>query len=179
MVLAWLRGGSDDSRKARDIYGAVVAAARQPRFYRDLCVPDTAEGRLEMLVLHLVPVLARLGREGGAGQERARLVTETFVTDMDDNMREIGIGDLTVPRKVKRAAALLHERHRDYGAALGQGDEAGLIAAITAAFTPLNATPAVDAASLADTLRGLQGRLDQISDEAALAGLLPLTDPNR
>jgi cytochrome b pre-mRNA-processing protein 3 len=171
-MLAWFRRDTELTRKARGIYGAIVAAARQPRFYREHCVPDTPEGRLEMLTLHLVAGLMRLDGAGVEGKALARLVTETFVTDMDDNMREIGIGDLAVPRKVKRAAALLYERHRAYAAALG--DETLLAEQIGAACAHLSASPPVDAAGLARYLQGLSLAYAGAGDDDILAGRLPL-----
>lgn len=77
-----------------------------------------------MIVLHLALLIDRLAAAGAAGQVVAQGVVEAFVTEMDDAMREMGIGDLTVPKKVKRAAAGLYERTIDYRAALsGSGGE--------------------------------------------------------
>ena len=71
-----------------------------------------------MMVLHLVLVLRRLAREGEAGAGSQEALTEAFVIDMDDNMREMTVGDLAVPRQVKRAVAVLHDRYAAYGKAL-------------------------------------------------------------
>lgn len=116
---------------ATELYGRLVALARSPAFYADLGAPDTPEGRLELIVLHVVLMLRRFGREGeGDGRSEAallaRALAETFVTDMDDNLREMGVGDIAVARKVKKAAAALFDRSRDYGAALEAQDAAAL-----------------------------------------------------
>jgi cytochrome b pre-mRNA-processing protein 3 len=108
-----LTSKSPGRNAAETLYGEIVSAARAPEFYRDLGVPDTVEGRFEMVALHLVLVVDRLGQEGPSGANLARHLNETCITDLDDNMREIGIGDLSVPRKVKKAAAALFDRHRD------------------------------------------------------------------
>lgn len=92
------------------LYEAIVAAARQPRLYADWGVPDTPAGRIEMVAVHTAIVTHALMALGPDGEERARGVCERYVTDMDDNMREIGVGDLTVPRKVKKAAAAVYDR---------------------------------------------------------------------
>ncbi len=105
-----------------ELYGRVVAQARDARFYRDLQVPDTAEGRLEMILIHLVLVLRRLQRDGAAGAKLARALAERFVTDVDDCLREMGVSDIKVPQKVKQAAAALYDRTRDYGSALQAQD---------------------------------------------------------
>lgn len=126
-VLGWFRARSDRQRQATVLYGAVVAQARQPAFYRSYGVPDTQQGRYEMLVLVLFQLLERLRASPEHG-ELSRLVLESLFTDVDDNMREIGIGDLSVPKKVKRAAAGFYERTIAYRAALAAADQAELAA---------------------------------------------------
>lgn len=111
---------------ASELYGRVVAQARAAPYYSAHGVPDTPEGRLEMILLNLVLLLRRLQRGGEATAELTRALSETYVTDMDDCMREMGVSDISVARKVKKAAAALHDRGRDYGAALTAGDRAGL-----------------------------------------------------
>ncbi len=125
-MLSWFRGRSDRQRQAKLLYGAVVAQAREPAFYRDYGVPDTLEGRYEMIVLVLFQLLERLREAGSEHEELSRVVLESLFTDVDDNMREIGIGDLSVPKKVKRAAAGFYERAVAYRAALEADDEAAL-----------------------------------------------------
>ena len=99
-----------------------MAQARSEAFYRDHGVPDTVNGRFEMIVLHVALVVARLQAEGDEGQELARTMLEAFVADVDDACRRIGIGDMGVPRHVKKATAAVLERgidlsHRDGRAA--------------------------------------------------------------
>jgi cytochrome b pre-mRNA-processing protein 3 len=117
---------NDLSHTASELYGHLVAQARQPAFYSEWGTPDTPEGRLELIVLHVVLVLRHLRRQGEQGQPLARALAETFVRDMDDCLREMGVGDISVAKKVNKAAAALFDRSRDYGAALDAGDEAGL-----------------------------------------------------
>src|SRR6516164_5183718 len=75
------------------IYGMIVAQARLPAFYLRFGVPDTVNGRFDMVVLHLWMVLGRL-RAGGARAEAQQLF-DRFCNDMDANLREMGVGDLT------------------------------------------------------------------------------------
>ena len=121
-MLQWLRSRAFIRRKAGEIYGAVVAAARQPAFYRHYRVPDTPEGRFEMIALMLFLVLERVKRVAPDGEALTQGAIEAFVTDMDDCMREMGVGDLTVPKKVKRAAAAFYERAGHYRGHLERGD---------------------------------------------------------
>ena len=123
-MLHWLwpsKSLKEQRRKASDLYGAVVTQARQPALYADLGVPDTPTGRYEMIVLHLVLVLDRLAVEGTEDGETRRLLIETFVTDLDDTMREMGVGDLAVPKRVKRATGALYERLARYREPLASG----------------------------------------------------------
>jgi cytochrome b pre-mRNA-processing protein 3 len=129
-MLNWFRARSAKARKAKQLYGAVVAAARHPEFYRDYGVPDTLNGRYELVVLVLFQLLQRLRTEGQAAEEQSRLTLEAFFTDMDDCLREIGVGDLAVPKKVKKAAAGFYERARVYRTALEAGDRQAMAAAL-------------------------------------------------
>jgi cytochrome b pre-mRNA-processing protein 3 len=123
-MLGWIRDRARTRARASDLYGAVVAQARLAPFYERHGVPDTPEGRLEMIIVHLYLVFARLKALGDDGKRLSQGLAEAFVADVDDNLREFGIGDLSVPRKVKRAAAALYERLEDYAAAERAGPEA-------------------------------------------------------
>ncbi len=129
-MFGWLRNRQSPKVAAERIYEGIVDQARQPPFYSRFGIPDTLEGRYEMVALHLFLVHERLHAEAPLHNDLARALTERFVTDMDDCMREIGIGDMSVPKKVKRAAAGLLERVHDYRAALAQSSDDGLLAAI-------------------------------------------------
>ena len=121
-----LGGGLSSSRKAGEIYGAIVTQSRQPAFYARLGIPDTPTGRYEMVVIHLFLVLERL-RGAGASPEAAaaaQALVDAFVADMDDSLRELGTGDVGVPRRVKRAAAGFYARAKDYREAIAAGGSA-------------------------------------------------------
>lgn len=122
------------------LYEAIVAQARSEPFYRLRGVPDTVHGRFEMIVLHVALVLARLELEGSEGQAAGRAMLEAFVADMDDACRRLGIGDMGVPRQVKKATAAVLERGNAYRAAMagtanggGDGGQGDLLAAVLAA----------------------------------------------
>jgi cytochrome b pre-mRNA-processing protein 3 len=107
---------------ARAVYGAIVAAARHPRFYSEWEVPDTVDGRYDMIVLHTVLVLGRLRREGEAAQVFAQDLTDEVFGDMDRSLREMGVGDLSVGKKVRRMAEVFYGRALAYAGALDAGD---------------------------------------------------------
>jgi cytochrome b pre-mRNA-processing protein 3 len=116
------------TRTIAALYGAIVAQARAPAIYRAFAIPDTLEARFEVLVLHLSLVLDRLAAEP-SGRDVGQGVFDVFCQDMDDHMREMGVGDLSVPKKMRRLADAFYGRHDAYRAALAS--EAALTAALS------------------------------------------------
>ncbi len=169
-MLKWFQHRSERRRTARELYGSIVALARAETFYTTWQVPDSAEGRLEMMHLHMVAVLDRLGRTGAVGVPLAQALVETFVSDMDANMRELGVGDLAVPRKIKLLAGALAERHKAYLAALGDAGDQELTLAIERQLRILPDGGEADGRRLARYLRDFSGRLAALPDDAVLAG---------
>jgi cytochrome b pre-mRNA-processing protein 3 len=122
-----------DSRRRKTIerlYGAIVAQAREPAFYRDFGVPDTVEGRFDLLVLHMYLVNERLSGHGEAEVALGQELLDYFFEDMDASLREIGIGDLTVPKKMRSLAEAYLGRSATYKAAIANADEVALANAI-------------------------------------------------
>jgi cytochrome b pre-mRNA-processing protein 3 len=125
--LFW-RTPNDESIAA--LYGAIMAQARNPVFYRSYDVPDTVNGRFEMVVLHAVLVLARLETEEAAIRWMGQAVFDFFCSDMDANLREMGVGDVAVPRKMKAIGEAFYGRKRAYEAAMAAPALAPLAAAL-------------------------------------------------
>jgi cytochrome b pre-mRNA-processing protein 3 len=95
---------------AAQLYQAIVQQARRPVWYRELGVPDTPEGRFEMIALHVALVLRRLRREGAPGQALAQQLFDAMFADLDGSLRELGVGDLSVGSYVKRLAGNFYAR---------------------------------------------------------------------
>ncbi len=125
-MLSWLRSQSAPGQTAAGLYGSIVTHARETSFYLAGGVPDTMEGRFGLIGVNMFLALERIRLEGDRGQEVARALLEAFMTDMDDNMREIGIGDTVVPRRVKKAAAALQEHLAAYRGAVAAPDDRAL-----------------------------------------------------
>ncbi len=106
---------------AHPLYGQIVAQARQPDFYRAAGVPDTVQGRFEMIALHMFLVLHRLKQEGGAGADLAQDLFDLMFQDMDRNLRELGTGDLAVGKRIKTLAKELYGRIAAYEKGLTGG----------------------------------------------------------
>jgi cytochrome b pre-mRNA-processing protein 3 len=121
MVLTRLFG-SKRNEVAERLYDAIVAQARQPAFYANYGVPDTVDGRFEMISLHMFLVLHRLKREGPAAAELAQDLFDTMFDDMDRSLREMGAGDLGVGKRVRAMGEGLYGRIAAYEAGLAAGD---------------------------------------------------------
>jgi cytochrome b pre-mRNA-processing protein 3 len=163
------------------LYGAIVAQARLPDFYLAYGAPDTAEGRFDMLVLHVALVCRRLGRETGAGETPARALSQQvfdmFCADMDHNLREMGVGDLTVPKKMRRLGEAFYGRLEAYDRALATpGDEE---LGLALARNVLGAgEPVMPAERLAAYVREAANRLAATPLRALAGGQLDFPDPD-
>lgn len=173
-MFGWF-GQSRDRTAVRALYESALAASRQPPLYSSIHVPDTVEGRFEMLALHLAALLDRLARCDPPASRLAKLLTEQFVVDMDDAMRAYGVGDLTVPRKVKTAAAALYDRYRAYGAATAAPEQSRRLAwhdALAAQLQPLKGGDRLDLGRLARYAASLAPHLAVQQDQALAVGIL-------
>ena len=178
-MLAWLKRRLDRSLTAAKLYGSIVTQARRVHFYADLGIPDTPQGRFEMVVLHLALVVPRLSREGAAGQRLARALNERFIVDMDDTMREMTFGDLAVPREIKQVTTALLDRHAAYSAGLATQDDAQLQATLADQLRYLGANKPFDSIGLAGYMRRAASLLDLEPDARILGGELPWPDADR
>ena len=84
------------------VYSAIVAQSRQPRFYADWQVPDTVTGRFDMISLHMALLFRRLRAETGTNKNFSQAVFDLFFKDMDRSLREMGVGDLGVPKRIQK-----------------------------------------------------------------------------
>jgi cytochrome b pre-mRNA-processing protein 3 len=119
MILRLFRPRKDRARILA-IYAAIVAQARQPVFYAELGVPDTLEGRYDMLMLHAFLYMHRLKDEAEPVKDVAQEVFDFMFSDMDRSLREMGVGDLSVPKKIKKMAQAFYGRAAAYDAALAK-----------------------------------------------------------
>jgi cytochrome b pre-mRNA-processing protein 3 len=127
MILSLFR--KNPRRSAADaLYRRVVEAARTPSLYRDLGVPDTIEGRFEAVALHVVLVLRRLRRSPPPADEIAQELVDGFFRHMDASMRETGVADMRVPKRMKKLAGAFYGRAKAYDRALDTADLEGLAA---------------------------------------------------
>jgi len=112
------------------LYDRIVAAARQPVPYADWDVPDTPIGRFEMLSLHVFLILHRLRGEEQAGRDIAQELTDEFFKDVEHSLRELGISDQGVPKRMKKLARMFYGRVAAYSGAIEANDAAALAEAL-------------------------------------------------
>lgn len=128
-MLGTLFSGGKAGRAADDLLYAVSEAARRPALYGEEGAPDTLEGRLEMLMLHGCLALIRLKNEPG-GKALAQRFADKLFRHIDAGLREAGVGDLSVPRRMRQVASQFYGRLDAYAAALALNEEAALAAVL-------------------------------------------------
>lgn len=110
------------------LYGRIVAQARLESFYTQQGVADTVNGRFDLITLHIYIVMRRLkDLEKGAGNQLSQDLFDVMFADMDKNMREMGVGDLRVGKKVKALATAFYGRIKAYDEGLAEVDGATLV----------------------------------------------------
>lgn len=120
-LLSRLFGERKQRARLDSLYGAIVAAGRAPAWYVEGKVPDTVEGRFEMIASLLALVLLRLEDEGEEAKAESILLTEVFIDDMDGSLRQIGIGDFTVGKHIGRLMGAVGGRLETFRGALATG----------------------------------------------------------
>lgn len=162
------RPRGDDLAPVRPLWHRVVEIAREKVWYADAGAADTVTGRFDVVTLVLALVLLRMERDPALITPSVRL-TELFVTDMDGQLRQSGVGDLMVGKHMGRLMSVLGGRLGAFRDALAQADDAALIAAITRNVTLL---PDTDPAAIARLVRILTRQLNATPAEALLAGTI-------
>lgn len=178
--MIWKRifGRSRDEDTPYVLYGLLVGQARSAAFYRDMGVPDTAEGRFEMVALHVFLALRRLRACGEAGKELGQKLFDVMFDDMDQTLREMGVGDLSVGKKIKAMASSFYGRMQAYDEGLAGMDDGKLEAALRRNILPETATSRANAAALAMYVRRAEGSLAAQPLSDVMAGRIVFTPPD-
>ena len=133
-------------QSGRRLYAAAVAQARQPGLYERLGAPDTAEGRFELYTLHVVLLLHRLKGQGSQAGETGQGLFDAYLRGLDDALREMGVGDLSVGKKMRKLGEAFYGRAKAYDRALEALPDTEALAAVigrTAAMEGADAGPLV------------------------------------
>lgn len=150
------------------LYGVIVAQARLPVFYVEYGVPDTLEGRFDMIVLHLSLVIRRLRSDGEEGRAAAQSLFDRFCLDMDHNLREMGLSDMAVPRRMRSFGEAFYGRASAYDRALDNVSDGGQLA--EAVGRNVFGDPEhAGAAPLATYMRGMDDLLGRVAGTELLS----------
>jgi len=177
MILGRL-GARDRPAKlaARRLYSGAVAQARAPALYAVMGIADSPEGRFEALTLHVLLLLERLKLDGPRLDKLWQGVFDIYVRDLDGALREMGVGDLSVGRKMKRLGEAFYGRAKAFEHAFASLPDRGPLREVVGR-TLLEERPGADPAPLADYAEECRARLgDQPLDEL-LGGLAAWRDP--
>ena len=160
------------------LYGAAVAAARMPALYANWGVPDTLDGRFDMVGLHVYLLIERLNTPPStAGTALAQAVFDALFSDMDINLREMGVGDLSVGAKVRQMWEAFHGRANAYGAALKDKAPHAALAEALARNVWRGAAPDASAGVLADYVLAQAGHLASQDMAGLTAGNVRFQSP--
>jgi cytochrome b pre-mRNA-processing protein 3 len=174
MIFGLFRKKNANQRIVERQYAHLTAAARQPYLYEALDVPDTVMGRLEMLSAVLILYFRRTRASATSGQEIAQQIVDAFFQDVDHSIRELGISDVGVPKRMKKLAGRFYGRLEAYAAALDAGDREALAQALKRNIYPDDGDAAPNMHGLADYLFAAEAHLtalDEISVETGNAQL--------
>ena len=169
------RAGPADDVTLR-LYGTVVEKARDPAFYARLAVPDTVNGRYDMMVIHTMLILRRLRGQGAAADMTGKALLELLFKDMDRSLREMGVGDMGIKHHIKRMAKAMFGRAEAYEAGL-DGDAAALNSALKENLYRQSQANMDQIARMADYLRRAALHVNTESVAEIMTGVVNLNVP--
>jgi cytochrome b pre-mRNA-processing protein 3 len=180
MMIFGLFGKKNGNRRiVEKQYAMLTKAARHPYLYEVLDVPDTVMGRFEMLSAILILYFRRTRKSGTSGQEIAQEIVDAFFEDVDHSIRELGVGDVGVPKRMKKFAGMFYGRLESYAVALDSNDREALAAALRRNIYPEGgeAAPAMD--GLAGYLFAAEAAMTAVGEDNIGIGALTITEPGR
>jgi cytochrome b pre-mRNA-processing protein 3 len=160
------------------LYDQILAQGRNPAFFIGGRVPDTVEGRTDMMLLHLFLLMHRLRDEDGEIRELTRGVCDRFFAELDRAMREMGVGDLSVPKKMRKVADIYTGCSAAYGKALANADDAELTEAVLRNVYGRSEQRRREASALADYMRRASVALSAVPAETLTHAPLPFPSPS-
>ncbi|MAZ01575.1 MAG: hypothetical protein CMN56_00380 [Sneathiella sp.] len=178
VVFAKLFRRNPQEAAATALYAEIVRQSREPAFYEAAAVPDTVDGRFEMISLHAFLVMRHLKGQGDAAQKLSQTLFDQMFADMDQSLREIGIGDLSIGKHIKKMAKAFYGRVAAYEAALGGGGESLETALERDHYGSVENVPAEAVKRLADYVRAADARLAAAGLDPLMAGKADFSDFN-
>lgn len=177
--MRFLRFFKDSSARlaAHRIYLRVVEQSRLPAFYDRCGVEDTPDGRFDMIVLHIILILRRLKHDGDATAKLAQELFDLMFADMDQNLREMGVGDIGVGKRVKGMAQGFYGRLAAYDAGLRASDNDDLMSALCRNLFRNSAPLDCQIAAIAEYMRRESAAMDVQATSSFVKGTVSFGSP--
>jgi len=168
---------SDEKKTAHRLYIVLVKQARQPEFYVGCGVDDTVAGRFDMIVLHAVLLLRRLGRQPEATKDISQALFDYMFDDFDLNLREIGIGDTGIGKRIKKMGTGFYGRMAVYNEGLDSGDEQALMDSLERNLYRDMQPTTENLKDMTDYMRREAARLEEIDLDTMISGAFQFGAP--
>ena len=157
-------------------YETLTRASRQPVFFLDYGMPDTVMGRFEMVAIVMILFFRRTAKSPTSGQQLAQEIVDAFFQDIDHSIRELGIGDVGVPKRMKKFAGMFYGRLEAYSKAMEAGDATALAEALRRNIHP-EKPEAPDMLAMAHYMLETEQLIATIAEEQIATGSLVLPVP--
>lgn len=177
MVFGFFRQKRNNRTIIERQYQILTSAARTPAFYRDMHVPDTVLGRFEMLSIILILYFRRTAQSARSGQEIAQNIIDAFFEDVDHSIRELGVGDPGVPKRMKKLASMYYGRLESYAKALDEKDADALQAALVRNLHPEAGADAPPMNALAEWMFNAERKLAEAPETVIETGMTAIETP--
>lgn len=175
MILNLFRRKKSNTAIVTRQYDELTDAARQVAFYQDMNVPDTVLGRFDMISIHMMLYLRAVKDKGEAIEGLAQEIVDAFFEDIDHSIRELGIGDAGVPKRMKKLASMFYGRVNSYGNAIDNQDSDELCAALVRNLYPENKDTKLEMNTLSNYIISTDAELHNITHDTMLQGQLKIT----
>ncbi|MBB4065489.1 ubiquinol-cytochrome C chaperone family protein [Gellertiella hungarica] len=178
MIFGLFRNRKHNQAIMKRQYDALTTVSRDPVFFLDYDVPDTVMGRFEMVSIVMILFFRRTRKSDTSGQELAQEIVDAFFQDLDHAIRELGIGDPAVPKRMKKFAGMFYGRLESYAKALDEGDAAALAAALARNIHP-GKSDAPDMRALADYMIEAEAILAAEPEDSLATGTMRFPAPGK
>jgi len=170
MIFEKFLGTSQEQKAVAGLYENIVGQSRDPAFYLHCGVADTTEGRFDMITIHAVLIMRRLKQGGGDARELSQALFDHMFADVDMNLREMGVGDMGMGRRIKKMAAGFFGRLEAYDEALAEDGAAALTAALKRNLDKGNGITEAELARLAAYMRETSAAIEAMDLSRLLSG---------
>ncbi|MBT3238808.1 MAG: hypothetical protein HOL37_01790 [Rhodospirillaceae bacterium] len=174
MIFSKFFGSTQEQKAVAGLYKRLVLRSRDPAFYLHCGVADTTEGRLDMITVHAVLVMRRLKDESEAARALSQALFDHMFADIDMNLREMGVGDMGISRRIKKMIGAFYGRVKAYDEAMSEDNDSDLIAALQRNLDNGEQIEAAKLTRMANYMRQSWQAIDAMDISRLLAGEVDL-----